>query len=1366
MNTRCFTARIGRVSLTMLAGVGLAASTLALTQQDSGRLSKDSGATKEQRGTDDRPEMTRGPQAASDAAAPGPVGVVEERRPSRRSDGGATAKPKPERIRMTPSVDAEQSPKPFPHIGAGVPGLKPQKRVEIPRELALEFDPVSGVGYMMDHSMTPRLFSATPAKASSGWTGSLVEDPYSSVFFLETAYGLCGWVSSSKFGSFRMLPGENRTKVVINSQNFGEVARCGGLIKDFNGNATVQLRQMMGSALAKADPGELATAALGGAPPQCWAPGSFANSPDSSSYFVRYRNRSCNSGPVVVDEAGTPDLPDESIRRLGFPCNGESTVVKPWFDFVVDILYGYSIDVLLPEFAGSVNTVRARAAFEVAQMNEILFNSRMRVKVRLVGVKLGTTLNGDGELVGYEGSGNPSLDLEILGAIGGTFTQGLDNLVLEERDSSGADLIACMVGYNFNPNIGGIAGGGVCILTWGNGTTTFAHEVGHLFGAQHASETSNPEGDLDSGCGEYALCDPTAMDYPNGRLPASNADDEEADCTWEDYEEYTDCYVEEICDPNIIVNDTEFFNNGSPSVIVYPEEYGFGWRGQVDGPDGITNITTTMAYTVEGSYEILNYSNPEVTFPSSPFAPFDGVTGNVSCRFCSADGNTAANAWIMHEQLLNLSANAAWSANGNVPIYLDEEGFNHFPSASSPTDPGQSTDGLLSGAGYPPNYGILLGIGELELLEAETCLPWERNGTFFGREEILPTPENGFQESPLIRPWVQVFQSGPGIAQLRCRTIPYDCNQNGLIDTEELDGTAIGGNPALLTDLNRDRVPDGCWPRECFDSPSVFDENATAVVTFNPTVQQDPNDPALMRGSGGVITDFTLTESVLTGPPVPGDADDLYWFFQPSEIRIDNLVHPRLSDLTIELVRRQIGTDDLAPEDNPTETVWEVFDCNVDSGTQALSGTYVFQVSGGEAVDPNPASTALRYRSACAVVQSNEYGYVLPSGRFNFGNFEAGATGIPFSGEWLLRITDEAAGSTGFFSGWSMKCKVLPYDEDCNADGIPDTCGEAFTFDSDCNLDNVADSCQIASDPLLDCDLNGVIDSCEDNTFLVDLGGGLWDADGNGVVDAITDTFFIQTVLNAPFFDPNLPCDQANPNGRSDLCDIIDSELDADTANDLDKNNNLFLDCFESDEVFCATRIFNTQDAGRTSGAGVTIADFALTTSTIVVNGEAEGCLGGTEDPCVTPGSQVLAGIEVTLNDFQHDALESLDLRLVHIEPDGTTLSVALLPFGCPVSGFLRPGTNSYVFSDLGQQTICEALQQSVQLEDGPDNPYLTVGGDLGSTFINRPVEGIWKLEFLDPLIGDAGSLGSWDLKMTFRPPDNDGNGTPDVCEE
>ena len=1368
MNTRCFTARIGRVSLTMLAGIGLAASTLALTQQDTGRLAED--GLKKELSPDRAAKGKRAQRAARDDSPARQVGQVNDRRESRRSepsvDPGSS-----KRIKLTPSVDTEQSPKPFPHIGAGVPGLKPQKQVRVPRDLALEFDPVSGVGFMMDPTMTPRLISVTPANASSGWTGHLIEDPYSSVFFLETSYGLCGWVSSSKFGGFRMLPGESRETVAINSQNIGEVARCGGFVENFAGNGTIGIKEVMAQMVADGDSGQLAAAVVGAAPPQCWGPDSSTSTPDSSSYFVRYNNRNCNSGPFVVDDEGTPDLPDESIRRAGFPCEGQSTVVKPWFDFVVDILYGYSAEVLLPEFAGSVNTVRARAAFEVAQMNEALFNSRIRAKVRLVGVELGTTLNSQGDLVGYVGSGNPELDLEVLGNVGGSFTQGLDNLVQEERDESGADLIACMVGYNFNPNVGGIAGGGVCILTWNNGPTTFAHEIGHLFGAGHAWETSEPEGDLDLTCAEYSLCDPAAGE---GRLPELY-DDEDAECTWEDFDEYRECYAEEVCDPDIIVNDTPFHDNGSIPNIVYPDEYATGWRGEVEAGT-TTNIHTIMAYAVDGSYEVLNYSNPEVTFASAPEAPFGGVTGNVSCRFCASDGNTAANAWIMHEYLLNLVPNSEWSTNGNVPEYRDEDNFNHFPTASSPISPGQSTDGILRGAGYSPNYGVLLGLGEAELLNGDNCVPYVDRGRQFGREEVLPTPENGFQGSPLQKPWIEVFNAGPGLAQLRCRTIPYDCNQNGLMDTEEMDGTAIGGNPAGLTDFNRDRVPDGCWPRECSDSPSVFDEESPAVITFIPSVQQDPNDPSVMRGPGGVISDFNYTESVLAGPPVPGADDDLYWFFEPSEIRIENLVHPRLSDLTIELVRRQIGTDDLLPEDNPTERVWRVFNCTAPSGTQALSGTYIFQVAGGEGSAPVPgaASTALRYRSACEVVSSGDYGYVLPSGRFNFGNFDIGNSTVPFNGEWLLRITDDFTGSTGFFSSWSMRCKVLPFDEDCNADGVPDTCGDAFAFDTDCNLDSIADSCQIASDPLLDCDINGVIDACEDSTFLVDLGGGLWDADGDGQVNEIDDTFYIQTTLQTPFFDPSKNCDEFNPNGRSDLCDIIQGQLsdnDNDVYPDLDVNGNFFLDCFETDEVFCSTRLYNTRDPGRSSGPGVSIADFDITTTAIVINGEEENCFGnstddGLPDPCVAPGSFVLSGFEVALHDFQHDALETLEIRLIHIEPDGTQKSATLLSYGCSVSGFLAPGSNTYVFSDLGTETICGVLEQGTEVPDGEDEPYQAQGADFGSLFINRPLEGVWKLEFLDPIIGNSGSLGSWDMKMYFRPPDNNGDGVPDVCED
>lgn len=380
-----------------------------------------------------------------------------------------------------------------------------------------------------------------------------------------------------------------------------------------------------------------------------------------------------------------------------------------------------------------------------------------------------------------------------------------------------------------------------------------------------------------------------------------------------------------------------------------------------------------------------------------------------------------------------------------------------------------------------------------------------------------------------------------------------------------------------------------------------------------------------------------------------------------------------------------------------------------------------------------------------------------------------------------------------------MKVNVLPLLEDCNADGVPDTCGEAFTFDTDCNFNGTADSCELASDPLSDCNFNDVLDACEDNSFLTDLGGPLWDAnldqvvggarvwtgagadpcllDGENGSDVTEDTCYIRLVLGSPtFVNPAdfgaNPCSvlavaPINSNGRPDLCDIIQSQLsDLDEFPDLDTNDNLFIDCFE-EGLGCSTRVFNTaEDPNRPSGSGAILNDFVVTTSTINISGEPESCFGGTTINCVTPGSRVTSPIVVSIQDLQHEELENLIVNLVHVDPQGLESSVTLLGFDCAVAGFLKPGENTYVFSDASNTTLCEALSLGSQADDGEDNPYRPESSDLGSSFSNTLIAGSWTLEFIDPLLGGTGSFSSWDIRLNFRPPDFNGNGTPDVCEE
>lgn len=54
--------------------------------------------------------------------------------------------------------------------------------------------------------------------------------------------------------------------------------------------------------------------------------------------------------------------------------------------------------------------------------------------------------------------------------------------------------------------------------------------------------------------------------------------------------------------------------------------------------------------------------------------------------------------------------------------------------------------------------------------------------------------------------------------------------------------------------------------------------------------------------------------------------------------------------------------------------------------------------------------------------------------------------------------------------------------EDCNANGIVDTCDLLDHPEFDCNSNNIIDTCELVNDPELDCNGNNIIDSCEVQT--------------------------------------------------------------------------------------------------------------------------------------------------------------------------------------------------------------------------------------------------------------------------------------------
>ena len=446
-----------------------------------------------------------------------------------------------------------------------------------------------------------------------------------------------------------------------------------------------------------------------------------------------------------------------------------------------------------------------------------------------------------------------------------------------------------------------------------------------------------------------------------------------------------------------------------------------------------------------------------------------------------------------------------------------------------------------------------------------------------------------------VRADLDGFGGYPGIAQYRCNTIPYDCNQNGVFDTEEMDGVAvfadgsIDTNPDDLEDLDMDRAPDGCLSNPCF-------EDASAILVSS-------------EQAGGLITDYaTLESAVVFNASV--SAQNEGWVLQPRSIFIEDFQHTSLSDLTIRLIHRRFGYDD---------ATWTLFDCGsqlAGEGPAIVNGFYRFEAPQG-----SYSFDFLSRPTLCQVAQAGGIGGsgVVPSGIYR--SQEALTANMsdpprPIAGQWILQITDASAGDTGQYAKWGIDFQVIPYSSDCDGDGFPDACISEFTLATDCDVDGQSDSCQIAAQfdtlevpyndpdvdedgdgnlliedfdsltpedlaliptqtqtvPLLnDVDLNGRLDDCEDTTYWIDLGGPLvYDVDQFwGTVVSVPASFpqagetgvrprdGIVDSWDALYLQLQSPTAQlGGPNGRPDLYDILEDPS-------LDQNGNYIIDSLE-----------------------------------------------------------------------------------------------------------------------------------------------------------------------------------------------------------
>jgi hypothetical protein len=456
-NRRPF-AILNRASVTLVAGLGLAAASLALAHDKPGKAGNHGKVIE----TDKTPKFT----------PPARAKVESQRNRASEGDSGIAAGAKGRTIIGDVSP---QEAKPF----VSNPVLKKPRVLHLASDsAAFQVNPLNGTGMIFTPSGVPLLLQLEPAKETSGWVGSILGEAVSSVFILPTKWGVTAQVSSHSHGSFRMLP-NGSGGVTLTETNPANVGACQVFSptdptvssNDFEAVEALKAKYSTGGTL-RSGGGSGGDGSLAGGTQIPWDgengecyTDTFddpSDGPGGTSFFVRRQNLNCDSPPFVeagfidVDndgvldasiDMGIPDLVDESIRVNEIPCNSGTPIIdNPPVDMIVDILIGYSADALTD--AGSEAALFSGVALEFAYMNLCLFNSEMRFRVRCVGIEVGLGYADDGAISPYVGSGIPEFDLNILKDNTNFFRRGLENIMIELRDERGADLVCMIVGNN------------------------------------------------------------------------------------------------------------------------------------------------------------------------------------------------------------------------------------------------------------------------------------------------------------------------------------------------------------------------------------------------------------------------------------------------------------------------------------------------------------------------------------------------------------------------------------------------------------------------------------------------------------------------------------------------------------------------------------------------------------------------------------------------------------------------------------------------------------------------------------------------------------------------------------------------------
>ena len=307
-----------------------------------------------------------------------------------------------------------------------------------------------------------------------------------------------------------------------------------------------------------------------------------------------------------------------------------------------------------------------------------------------------------------------------------------------------------------------------------------------------------------------------------------------------------------------------------------------------------------------------------------------------------------------------------------------------------------------------------------------------------------------------------------------------DCNQNGIDDFIEI------GNGTSL-DANENGIPDEC------DAASSCGYRVIRMT-------QQVGLPIPEFGAGTLVSLMTGANSIDTGRVVKMtlSLDMAHTWVSDVQVRLASLNGGVLVD-----EKAAIGSSNNCAG-GCSSTAGNKFAANMD-------GVYRFE---RDASLPSPCSATTYLFNGCNGSNCDDCA-VLPPGRFRTASTAVsgwfdGSAGQPsnfrLESTWRLTVLDDRPNDVGSLRSWTLDIVYAPdsftIEEDCDGDGLPNTCDEDLDLDGesdvceqldgarDCNRNGIFDDVELVEGTEQDCDENGVPDSCQP------------DSDGDHVIDA------------------------------------------------------------------------------------------------------------------------------------------------------------------------------------------------------------------------------------------------------------------------